>query len=79
MIENPIPEPTRIEIGYVCSKGHFQFHDDPDGGGCASKDIGTIYVETNEWTHTSPEILQEAVKESLASLHAKIEFWRKNA
>jgi len=79
MIENASAEPTRIEIGYVCRKGHFQLHGDPDGDACATKDVGTIYVETNEWTHTSPEVLREAVEEALKSLHDKIEFWRKNA
>lgn len=35
----------KIEIGYLCSRGHFVFHDDPDGGGCASKRIAGVYVE----------------------------------
>jgi hypothetical protein len=64
----------RIEIGYVCHKGHFQFKDDPDGDSCATKKIGTIYVEADEWV-IDPEI-REAVAESLVGLHHKIEVWR---
>lgn len=35
----------KIEIGYLCSRGHFVFHDDPEGGGCESKRIAGVYVE----------------------------------
>ena len=65
---------SKIEIVYVCHKGHFQFKDDPDGDSCGTKNIGTIYVKPNKWA-TESEI-REAVAESLASLHSKIEFWR---
>ena len=67
----------KIELGYLCLKGHFQFKGDPEGNSCGTKDIGTIYVEINEWA--DPEEFQEIVDEALASLHRKIEFWRKGA
>jgi hypothetical protein len=34
-----------MEIGYLCSRGHFVFYDDPDGGGCGSKRTAGLYVE----------------------------------
>lgn len=64
----------RIEIGYVCLKGHFQFKDDPDGDSCGTKNAATIYVEANG--NISPYALEPLVEESLTGLHHKIEVWR---
>lgn len=40
-----IQSTERVEIGYLCSRGHFVFHDDPEGGGCGSKRTAGVYVE----------------------------------
>ncbi|MDQ0241185.1 hypothetical protein [Arthrobacter bambusae] len=63
-----------IEIGYLCRRGHFQFIDDPEGDSCGTKKIGTIYVKPIRGA--SPDLFREAVTESLASIHRKIEAWR---
>jgi hypothetical protein len=36
---------NKVEIGYVCSHGHYVFYADPEEGGCASKRIAGIFVE----------------------------------
>lgn len=37
---------SRVEIGYLCGKGHFVFHDDAEAdGSCLSRRIGGVYVE----------------------------------
>ena len=64
----------RIEIGYVCFKGHFVFKGDPEDM-CGSKDVGKIYVEPNDWV--DEEEIQEIVDFSLASVLAKVAAWRK--
>ena len=64
----------RIEIGYVCRHGHFQFKDDPDGDSCGTKKIGTIYVEANE--RANEAAIRESVEESLTNHHRKMEEWR---
>lgn len=35
----------RVEIGYLCSHGHYAFYADPEGTSCASKRIAGIFVE----------------------------------
>lgn len=64
----------RIEIGYVCRQGHFQFKDDPDGDSCGTKKVATIYVKAD------PEIgradLDELVGYALESHHRKMTEWR---
>lgn len=65
----------KIEIGYVCRQGHFQFRDDPDGDSCGTKDIGTVYVEAPDGVDLG--YLKEVIDESLASLHGKLEYWRR--
>lgn len=66
----------RIEIGFVCHKGHFQFKDDPDGDACGTKNVATIYVESAP--HIKRHEIDDLVAECLAGLHSKIEFWRNN-
>jgi hypothetical protein len=63
----------RIEIGYVCYKGHFVFKGDPEDS-CGTKDVATIYVEPNEWADAKE--MQEIVDFALASVHQKIDAWR---
>lgn len=33
------------EIGYLCSRGHFEFYADPEQGPCASKKVALLFVE----------------------------------
>jgi hypothetical protein len=34
-----------VSLGYLCGRGHFCFHDDPDeNGACGSKSVGEILV-----------------------------------
>lgn len=35
----------REEIGYLCGRGHFVFHDEPDSAECGSKRTAGVYVE----------------------------------
>jgi hypothetical protein len=53
------------------------FNGDPDGDFCGTKRIGSIYAERDK-TAAADEFI-EAVAYSLASIHNKIEYWRKNA
>jgi len=71
---SPGESSERIEIGYVCRKGHFQFKDDPDGESCWTKNVATIYVEAP--AHIKPDEIRELVDECLAGLHQKLEVWR---
>lgn len=66
----------RIEIGYVCRHGHFQFRDDPDGDTCGTKNVATIYAETRNYPRRA---LEQTINHALTSLHQKIEFWRNNS
>jgi len=65
---------VRIEIGYVCHKGHFQFKDDPDGEACGTKNVATIYAEASP--HIERHEIEELISECLSGLHQKIEYWR---
>ncbi len=65
----------RIEIGYLCSKGHFQFNDDPDGDSCRTKIIGKVYVKPIRGAYT--DMFVEAMSEAMTSLHHKIAVWRR--
>lgn len=66
----------RVEIGYLCSKGHFQFKDDPEGNSCQTKIIGVVTVKPIKGAYM--DMFEEAVTEALASIHQKIEAWRKS-
>jgi len=66
----------RVEIGYLCSRGHFQFNDDPEGDSCRTKIIGKVYVKPIRGAYT--DMFEEAVSEAMASIHRKIEAWRKS-
>lgn len=66
----------RIEIGYLCRHGHFQFNGDPDGDSCSTKKIGTIYVKPIRGAYM--DMFNEALSEAIESLHRKIEVWRKS-
>lgn len=68
---------SKVEIGYICRKGHFQMNDDPEGGSCGTKKVATIYVEPDEDISISPSELAELIEECLASYWAKVEYWRK--
>lgn len=35
----------RVEVGYVCSHGHYAFYADPEGTSCGSKRVAGVYVE----------------------------------
>jgi hypothetical protein len=35
----------RVEIGYVCSHGHYAFYADPEGTSCGSKRVAGVYAE----------------------------------
>ena len=35
----------RVEIGYVCTHGHYAFYADPEGTSCGSKRVAGVYVE----------------------------------
>jgi len=35
----------RVEIGYVCSHGHYALYADPEGTSCGSKRVAGIYAE----------------------------------
>lgn len=35
----------QIEIGYVCSHGHYAFYADPEGTSCGSKRVAGIYAD----------------------------------
>jgi hypothetical protein len=38
-----------VEIGYLCHKGHFIFHDDPDVDyACGSKRIAALLIQPDE-------------------------------
>lgn len=64
----------KIEIGYLCRKGHFQLDGDPDGDACGTKRVASVYVESDEphWDANLGEYVQEA----LDSYNRKLEFWR---
>jgi hypothetical protein len=66
----------RIEIGYVCRHGHFQFKDDPDGDTCGTKIVGRIYVQSEP--EVSAGVVAEAIDYSLESHHRKMEEWRQS-
>lgn len=63
-----------IEIGYVCSKGHYVFKGDENG--CGSKRVAGVFVRVDEDLDLSEGRLQEMVDESQASILRKIDFWR---
>ena len=67
----------RIEIGYVCRHGHFQFIDDPDGDACGTKRVATIYAKAD------PEVTREEMAESvdyaIESHHRKTTEWREQS
>ncbi|MBT2537230.1 hypothetical protein [Arthrobacter sp. ISL-69] len=64
----------RIEIGYVCRQGHFQFKDDPAGDSCGTKRVATIYAKADPGV--SHETLTESVYDALESHHRKMTEWR---
>ena len=66
---------TGIEIGYVCSRGHFCFYADPDERGeCGSKSVGTITV--NMHVELTEDERDEVLGESAFSLGHVYETWR---
>jgi hypothetical protein len=70
--------PREMEIGYICSRGHFEFEGDPEGDYCGTKRVAGIYVRADEWLGLSQRQLQEYVSESLASHHRKMTEWRES-
>lgn len=52
--------PRRREIGYVCSRGHFDFIGDEEYGSCGSKKIATIYAEA---THDDADMFEDPYEE----------------
>lgn len=64
----------KVEIGYICYKGHFVFKGDPDDS-CGTKEIGKIYAERND--KRDKEMFEEALEESLTSHHRKMDEWQK--
>lgn len=64
----------RVEIGYLCRRGHFQFIDDPDGDPCGTKIIGKVYVKPIRGAY--PDMFKEALEQAITSIHEKIEAWR---
>jgi len=68
---------VRMEVGYVCRHGHFQFVNDPDGDACGTKRVATVYVEAD--TDMSAFELADVVDQAISGLHEKVEYWRKNA
>lgn len=65
----------RVEVGYLCRHGHFQFNGDPEGDSCQTKIIGKVYVKPIRGAY--PDMFAEAVDWALKSIHEKIEAWRK--
>ena len=65
----------RVEIGYLCRHGHFQFKDDPDGDSCQTKIIGKVYVKPIRGLYPGQFI--EAVTDALANLTHQITVWRR--
>lgn len=67
----------RVEIGYLCHHGHFQFHEDPDGDSCRTKIIGKVYVKPIRGAYM--DMFNDAIGQAIASIHTKIEYWRHSA
>jgi hypothetical protein len=65
---------NEIEIGYVCSKGHYVFKGDEEG--CGSKRVAGLFVRQDEDLDFPEEQLKEYVDESQVSILRKIAFWR---
>lgn len=63
-IDEPVvPKGHKVEIGYLCRKGHFIFHDDPDVDyACGSKRMAGIFVEPDEGVYSG--MFEEALEES---------------
>ncbi len=75
----PVEEETmtsRIKIGYLCSRGHFQMHGDPEGDQCGTKDIAPIYVELADEVDLA--YTREITDEALGSYNRKLEEWRRS-
>lgn len=65
--EATVPEGHKVEIGYLCRRGHFIFWDDPDvDDACGSKKIAGIYVEAVPGAYTG--MFEEALDESRQEL-----------
>lgn len=57
-----IPEEA-AELGYLCSHGHFIFHDDPDVDyACGSKKIASVVIQPVEGAYKG--MLAEALDEA---------------
>lgn len=68
--EAAVSEP--VELGYLCRKGHFVFHDDPDVDyACGSKRMATVIVQPDEGVY--PDMLAEALDEARADFGAALE------
>lgn len=67
LAKHPEEQPSgAVEIGYLCRKGHFIFHDDPDvDGACGSKRMAGIFVVPEEGVY--PVMFAEALAEAMAN------------
>lgn len=64
----------RVQVGYLCSRGHFQLNDDPEGDSCQTKNIAPIYVEIEDQADT--DYILENIQDALALYNRKLEEWR---
>lgn len=61
-----------IEIGYLCRRGHFIFHDDPDVDyACGSKRMAGVFVTPEEGVY--PDMFAEALDEARADFGSALE------
>ncbi|PZF83231.1 hypothetical protein [Jiangella anatolica] len=70
----------RIEIGYLCRKGHYCFYADPEeDGACGAPGVGRIWLEIEpEWDDDAEaeERTDQIIWEADDSLAEKFEAWR---
>lgn len=74
----------RIEIGYLCRKGHYCFWSDPEeDGACGAPGVGRIWLEVEpDWEEDDGdgeapgEYVDQMVDEANRSLAQQIEEWR---
>lgn len=65
--------PKKIEVGYLCSRGHFVLEGDPEDS-CQSKRVGTVYVKREAGAYKS--LFKESLQDALVSYQQKLYAWR---
>lgn len=58
----------RVEIGYLCRKGHFILYGSSSDDCCGTERLGGIYVEADDQAY--PNLFKEALDKAVEDLSA---------